>query len=90
MTAAAVDRERQRARLAAALATSGHAVQQDTLGGLLDAGEHRVMLEILLDQLFESSCVLSRGVLLELRALSVELGVSAVERRWVDERLAQT
>ncbi|MBN8609239.1 MAG: hypothetical protein J0L92_01550 [Deltaproteobacteria bacterium] len=88
MTGAASDRARQRERLAALLLDAVDAVQEDTLSGLLRAGEHRVMLEILLDQRSESSLVLSRETLVEIRSLSHELGVSAPERRWIDERLA--
>lgn len=75
-------------RLGALLRTVGDVVQLETLTGLLSAGEHLVMLEILLDQLFESRVSLSRETLLELRSLSHELGVSEPERRWVDERLS--
>lgn len=74
-------------RLAALLRTVGDVVQLETLTSLLSAGEHLVMLEILLDQLFESRVSLSREALLELRSLSHELGVSEAERRWIDERL---
>lgn len=63
-------------------------VHRATLQSMLDAGEHLVFFECLLDQLSEAGAPLARDVLVELRALSHELGVSELERRWVDERLA--
>lgn len=75
-------------RLGALLKEVGAVVQRETLTSLLSAGEHLVLLEILLDQLFESGVALSGETLLELRSLSHELGVSEPERRWIDERLA--
>lgn len=80
-------RIRKAERLASVLAACP-TVHRATLQSMLDAGEHLVFFECLLDQLFEGGAPLSRDTLVELRALSHELGVSELERRWVDERLA--